>query len=109
MPVAATDADHRGEQIARRLEGRLFGTTSVLRASARIAPDWDDEISLYIDVVLNDPDGDTWPRHDVRELRHTALDIAHGVGLDMLVYVKLSPETEVPQADDDLTLFPASP
>jgi hypothetical protein len=105
MPVAATDAEHRGEQIARRLEGRLFGTTRVLRASARIAPDWDDEISLYIDVVLNDPEGVSWPVDDVMEIDRTALAIAEEIGLGMLVYVKVSPETDLPQGDDR-TPFP---
>lgn len=107
MPVAATAADPRGEQIARRLEGRLFGTTRVRRASARIAPDWDDEISLYVDVVLTDPDGDTWPLDDVMEIDRTALAIAEEIGLEMLVYVKHSPESDRPQTDDDNAPFPA--
>jgi hypothetical protein len=102
--VAATSADPRGEQIARRLEGRLFGTTRVLRASSYIAANWDDEISLFIDVLLNDPDGDTWPVDDIVALDFEVLAIADEVGLGMPFYVTPSAETHPPEPDD-LTLL----
>jgi hypothetical protein len=104
MPVAATDAEHRGEQIARRLEGRLFGTTRVLRASSYFAANWDDDISLFIDVVLNDPDSETWPVDDIVALDFAVLAIADEVGLDMPFYVNPSSESAPPDPDD-LTLF----
>ena len=108
MIVAATAAERRGEQIARRLEGRLFGsTTRVQRASLYIAPDWDDEISAYVDVVLGDPEGETWPVDDVLGIRLAALELARDVGLDLMVYVRLSSESDHQQADDDPTILPS--
>lgn len=97
----------RGEEVAERLEGESFGSTRVERARSTVDRDDEDELATYLDLVLNDPAGDTWPLEEILELRRTALRVAGEVGLDTPVYVRLSPETDVPQEDDEPRHFPA--
>lgn len=103
----ATTVECRGEKVAERLQGESFGGIRVKTARSFVSRDDEDELATYLDLVLNDPAGDTWPLEEVLELRRTALRIAGEVGLDTPVYVRLSPETDAPQEDDEPRLFPA--
>lgn len=57
--------------------------------------------AVYVNLILSDPDGATWPIDDVQDLRRRirGILVEHPPGIPF--YVKLRPEHEEPQADDN--------
>lgn len=104
--VAAT-VECRGEQVAELVENRAYGATKVLRARSFLGMDEEDQQVTYLDLVLNDPPGATWPLDDLNVLRRSLVDFARQVELDTPLYVRIYPETDAPQEDDEPSLFSA--
>lgn len=107
MSLVAATVECRGEQVAEELLGTLFGSTKVLRAESFLDRDEEDELATYLDLVLDDPKDETWPLEDVLKLRRAVIDIARRIDLETPIYVRLSPETNAPQEDDEPSLFSA--
>jgi hypothetical protein len=102
----ATTLECRGEKVAERLKGNVYGRTRVVDAHSFVT-DEDDEEVTYLDLVLADPSGDAWPLEDVLQLRRAILEVATAFALDSPLYVRLSPQSNPPQQDDDQRLFQA--
>ncbi len=61
---------HEVEQLLEAaVGGRRFGSVEVRKLSALLSDDADGEMALYVNVVLSNPDGPTWPVDDVQALR----------------------------------------
>jgi hypothetical protein len=80
---------------------RQFGSVTVQKAFASVDRDAEDEVALFLTLTLSDPvDQPTWPIQDVLALRHGVLERASELQLTTPVYVRLTPSTDTPQADD---------
>lgn len=100
MATGVSDRESVLRDLRERFLDRAFGAVRVLALGARVGPDHTGELSLYVDVTLNDPSGDTWALADTQALARAIRDWLSDKGLGLLVYVRLSPKT-VPPDDDD--------
>jgi len=99
--AALSDAEGRANQLAAALTGRTFGATRVLDAEARVDRDSEDEDAIFLHLKLSDPANETWPREDMLVLRRAVLESASKTGVELKIYVRTSPATDRPQADDE--------
>ena len=103
----ASDADveRLAAKLAQALLNREFGQTRVAGSGARIDRDSEDESAVFLFLTLSDPvpAEKTWPHDDVLELRRAVLDEATRLGIEMNIYVHLTPQTDQPQDDEQLS------
>lgn len=80
--------------------GRRFGSVEVRKLTALLSDDADGEIALYVNIVLSDPDGPTWPVDDVQAVRREVRSLLVEHPPQLPFYVTFRPEHEAPQADE---------
>lgn len=90
------------EDLRQKLTGQWFGSTRVVDVATEIRPDADGEDAIFLSLTLNDPESETWPLTDMRQLRHA---VQKWAPRDLAVYVTLRPETEEPVEPEDDELF----
>lgn len=103
--TAALDIQGQASELAAALSGKTFGTTTVVGADAEVEEDSEDELAAFLLLTLSDPAGGTWPYDDVLAIRHEVLELAASSGIQVSIYVQVTPATDAPQADDDQRLF----
>lgn len=101
--ATALQLDDAGAALRTWLRGKRYGPVEVLDVTPSVEPDSDGVPAIFLGVVLSDPPegSETWPLEHVLSLRRAVLEHAGELGLDAPVYVKISPETEAPQEDDE--------
>lgn len=89
------------EALRESVEGRQFGTIEVRKIIALLGEDADGQTAVYLELILSDPTGATWPIEDAQQLRRAIREqlVSEPPGLPF--YVTLRPENEAPQADED--------
>jgi hypothetical protein len=108
MTEHATDVLERSaEKMTTVLDAKKFGQIEVTEVRYEVARDSEDSLAITLFLTLKDPQGDSWPFSDVLKLRHEIWREADEIGLMVPIYLRLRPETDSPQEDDDQTLFPA--
>jgi hypothetical protein len=100
---SAADLALSAKELKSELIGARFNATEVLAATAKVERDGDGEDAIFILIVLSDPAGDTWPNDDILDLRRAVIRMAIERELEVPIYVTLSPHSDQPQEDDELT------
>ncbi len=88
-------------EMARRFAGREYGSVQILDATAEVITDVNDRLAVQLNLVLEDPTGDTWPLDDM-------LDLYRGARVEVLtfpepfmVHFEIRPRTEPDQDEPD--------
>lgn len=93
-------------EIADGLRGVTFGKTLVENVELDVTEDANGDRALFVDVILKDPSGDTWPPEDILTIRRKVLEIARQIPpIEIAIYISMSPKTDAPQEGDKPTLF----
>jgi hypothetical protein len=98
--MAATQVEDRGEAVVEHLVGRTFGSTRVVAAIASVGRDADDDPATWLDLVLTDPRGETWPLEDMVALRREMVEVAAEADIDTVLYVRVKPLSDDVQEDE---------
>lgn len=101
--ATALQLGEAGAELGGWLQGKRYGPVGVLEVTSIVEPDSDGVPAIFLRVLLTDPPegSETWPLEHVLELRHAVLTRARERGIEVPVYVELSPETETAQEDDE--------
>ncbi len=90
------------EQLLREsLDGARFGAIEVRGLSANLGEDADGQTAVYVDLVLSDPEGETWALEDSLALKRKARELLRENRPGLLFYLALRPENEELQAEED--------
>ena len=100
--VTATTVDDRAWSLAGDLVDKAFGTVEVAKAWVTTGLDADGDRATFLDLVLKNPVGDTWPVEDMLELRRAVASAASRADLESVLYVRVSPEADDVQEDEPL-------
>jgi hypothetical protein len=74
-------------ELTAEFKDRTFGATSVIDAREYEGPVRDGRKVIYLDLVLSDPEGDTWPTEDVRAMRRLVTELARSLGITLSLAV----------------------
>lgn len=99
-----TETQERNAAIDRILDwlrAERFGSLEVVDATGRLEEDADGVLALYLDVTLPAPQGDTWDLDETLELRRAVRRNVVDSGVDLPFYVRLRPDVNEPQEEDD--------
>jgi hypothetical protein len=103
----STEVLERGaDEMKTALDAAKYGQVEVTGITAKVTRDSEDALSIILYVTLKDPAGESWPFSDVLKLRHEVWRQADRIGLQVPVFIRLRPEHDQPQEDDDPRLFP---
>lgn len=90
------------EDFTAGLVGQVFGATGVARASAYLDEDSVGEVGTFFELVLDDPEGETWPVEDLFDLRRQIREAALDAGLSGPFYFDLTADGPEDIAEDEV-------
>ena len=99
--VTSDQLDGAIRELIEAVNGKVFGSVTVQQVMASIDRDSEDDVALFLALQLSDPVGDTWPTEDVLTLRRAVLEVAQRLELDVPLYLRLTPATDLPQQEED--------
>lgn len=89
------------DRIVDWLRRERFGSLEVVDVAGRLEEDADGILALYLDVTLPAPQGDTWDLDETLELRRAVRRKVVGSGVGLPFYVRLRPDIDEPQEEDE--------
>jgi hypothetical protein len=101
--VANRNGEDAAERVRAWLADQTFGSLHPRTVELGRAEDSTGELAWYFDVVLPDPDpGEgTWPVAQLEEIDRATRDRALELGVPWPWYVRVRPETDEQQVDED--------
>ena len=87
------------ELVAWLRDWRAGPSLRVVAADWRLGENSEGDLAVYLDTMLTNPVGATWPSDDMLKLRRQVLAQLRALDFPLPVYIVLRPETEQPQDD----------
>ena len=99
--LTETKLETIADELARRFAGREYGSIQILDATAEVITDVNDLMAVQLNLVLEDPTGETWPIDDMLDLRRAARTEVMTFPEPFMVHFEIQPRTEPDQDEPD--------